>query len=69
MNSVLDLFTELAALPSPPGSERAVADAVSGYLRDLALEVDEDGAGSVVGSSIGNLLCRIEPQGVHGGGY
>jgi len=65
---VLDLFTELAALPSPPGSERAVADAVSGYLRDLALDVEEDDAGSVVGSSIGNLLCRIEPHGVDGGG-
>ncbi len=68
MNSVLALFTELAALPSPPGSERAVADAVAGYLRDLALEVDEDDAGSVVGSSIGNLLCRIEPHGVDGRG-
>jgi tripeptide aminopeptidase len=66
--AVLDLFTELAALPSPPGSERAVADAVSGYLRDLALEVEEDDAGSVVGSSIGNLLCRIEPHGADGGG-
>ena len=65
---VLDLFMELAAMPSPPGSERAVADAVSGYLRDLALEVEEDDAGSVVGSSIGNLLCRIEPHGVDGGG-
>ena len=68
MIAVLDLFTELAALPSPPGSERAVADAVSGYLRDLALEVEEDDAGSVVGSSIGNLLCRIEPHGADGGG-
>ena len=65
---VLDLFTELAALPSPPGSERAVADAVSGYLHDLALEVEEDDAGSVVGSTIGNLLCRIAPHGVDGGG-
>jgi tripeptide aminopeptidase len=65
---VLDLFMELAAMPSPPGSERAVADAVSGYLRDLALEVEEDDAGSVVGSSIGNLLCRIEPHGADGGG-
>jgi tripeptide aminopeptidase len=65
---VLDLFTELAALPSPPGSERGVADAVSGYLRDLALDVEEDDAGSVVGSTIGNLLCRLVPHGVDGGG-
>ena len=40
---VLDLFTELAAVPSPPGEERAVADLVVGYLRDCGLEVDEDG--------------------------
>jgi tripeptide aminopeptidase len=64
----LDLFTELAALPSPPGDERAVADAVAAYLRDLALEVEEDDAGEAVGSSIGNLLCRVEPDGVNGGG-
>jgi tripeptide aminopeptidase len=58
---VLDLFMELAALPSPPGEERAVADAVDRYLRDLGLQVDEDGAGAEVGSTIGNLLARLEP--------
>jgi tripeptide aminopeptidase len=63
----LDLFSELAALPSPPGDERAVADAVTRYLRDLALEVEEDAAGSEVGSTAGNLLCRLEPQGANGG--
>ena len=41
----LDLFLELAAIPSPPGEERAVADRVAAYLRDLGLEVDEDDAG------------------------
>jgi tripeptide aminopeptidase len=65
---ILDLFTELAALPSPPGEERAVADAVARYLRDLALHVEEDDAGAAVGSTIGNLLCRLEPHGVNGGG-
>jgi tripeptide aminopeptidase len=64
----LDLFVELAALPSPPGDERAVADAVRRYLRDLALEVEEDDAGPRVGSTIGNLLCRLEPHRVNGGG-
>ena len=62
-SEVVDLFTELAALPSPPGEERAVADSVIRYLRDLGLTVDEDDAGSKVGSNIGNLYCRLEPTG------
>ena len=48
MNSpspALELFLELAAIPSPPGEERAVADVVLRYLRDLGLEPDEDGCG------------------------
>src|SRR6266487_2545560 len=60
-SEVVDLFTELAALPSPPGEERAVADVVIGYLRDLGLSVDEDDAGPKVGSNIGNVYCRLEP--------
>jgi tripeptide aminopeptidase len=60
---VVDLFLELAALPSPPGEERAVADAVTHYLRDLGLEVEEDDAGAKVGSTMGNLFCRVEPNG------
>jgi tripeptide aminopeptidase len=60
---VLSLFTELAALPSPPGSERAVADVVSRYLRDLGLEVEEDDAGDRIGSDAGNLLCRVPARG------
>jgi tripeptide aminopeptidase len=58
---VLDLFTELAAIPSPPGEERAVADAVTRYLRDLGLAVDEDGAGAEVGSTMGNIFAAVEP--------
>src|ERR671928_138969 len=56
---VLTLFLELAALPSPPGEERAVADRVLDYLRALGLEADEDDAGSRIGSSIGNIHCRL----------
>src|SRR3989454_7178403 len=59
-SEVVDLFTELAALPSPPGEERAVADVVIGYLHDLGLSVDEDDAGPKVGSNIGNVYCRLE---------
>jgi tripeptide aminopeptidase len=58
-DDVLALFLELAALPSPSGEERAVADRVLGYLRDLGLDADEDGAGAVVGSTMGNLYVRI----------
>jgi len=58
---VATLFVELARVPSPPGQERAVADRVLEYLRGLALPVDEDDAGAKIGSTIGNLLFRIEP--------
>src|SRR3954453_6610757 len=66
-SEVVDLFTELAAIPSPPGEERPVADAVVRYLRDLGLEVDEDDAGTMVGSNMGNLYCRVEASGKGGG--
>jgi len=36
---------------------------VARYLRDLGLDVDEDDAGAKVGSTIGNLYCRVEPHG------
>lgn len=56
---IVELFTELAALPSPSGEERAVADRVHGYLRAAGLEAEEDDAGPRIGSSTGNLLCRL----------
>ena len=60
-DDVLTLFLELAALPSPPGEERAVADVVLRYLRDLGLEPDEDRAGAEIGSTMGNIYVRLEP--------
>jgi tripeptide aminopeptidase len=60
-DDVLALFLELAALPSPPGEERAVADVVLRYLRDLGLEPDEDDAGAQIGSTMGNVYARLEP--------
>lgn len=57
------LFLELARVPSPSGEERVVADQVIEYLQALALAVDEDDAGGRIDSTIGNLLCRIEPNG------
>jgi tripeptide aminopeptidase len=62
-SDALSLFVELAALPSPPGQERAVADHVLDYLRSLGLEADEDDAGARIGSTMGNILCRLEPHG------
>jgi tripeptide aminopeptidase len=63
---VLSLFLDLAAIPSPPGEERVVADRVLEYLEALGLEADEDDAGPKVGSQIGNILARVEPS-VEGG--
>jgi tripeptide aminopeptidase len=56
---VLDLFTDLASVPSPPGEERAVADLVLAYLRDCGLQADEDDAGEAIGSTMGNIYCRV----------
>ena len=64
-DEVVSLFTELAALPSPPGDERAVADRVGAYMSDLGLDVSEDDAGSKIGSNAGNLYARLGAT--HGG--
>jgi tripeptide aminopeptidase len=56
---VLDLFLELAAIPSPSGEEQAVAERVTAYLRDLALKPETDDAG--------NVLARIDAGGANGG--
>jgi tripeptide aminopeptidase len=58
---IVPLFLELAALRSPPGEEREVADAVLRYLRQLGLDPDEDDAGPRIGSTMGNVYVRIEP--------
>lgn len=56
---VVGLFLELCAIPSPPGEERAVADRVARELDAIGLEWEEDGAGPVIGSTAGNILCRL----------
>jgi tripeptide aminopeptidase len=53
LSDTTELFLELAALPSPPGQERAVADVVLRYLRDLGLAPDED--------AFGNVYARVDP--------
>jgi tripeptide aminopeptidase len=61
VSEAVDLFLELAAIPSPPGEERRVADVVLRYLRGLGLEPDEDDCGPRIGSTAGNLYVRVEP--------
>jgi tripeptide aminopeptidase len=56
VSEAVDLFLELAAIPSPSGEERGVAEVVLRYLSDLGLEADED--------SFGNLYAWIEPTAV-----
>jgi tripeptide aminopeptidase len=63
LDSVLDMFLELAAISSPSRSEREVADRVHGFLHQLGLETDEDTAGAAIGSDIGNIYCRIPASG------
>ena len=43
-----------------------MADRVLDYLAALGLETDEDDAGAKVGSTMGNIFCRIEPAGENG---
>ena len=64
---VLTLFTELAAIASPPGEERAVADRVGACLEELGLAVEEDDAGPRIGSTAGNLLARLPATAPNGG--
>jgi len=66
VSDVLDLFLELAAIPSPPGEERAVADRVLAELHDLALEPSEDDAGARIGSTMGNIVARLAPTNAGG---
>ena len=68
LSEVVDLFLELAAIPSPSGRERAVADRVSRFLADLRVAVHEDDAGPRIGSDCGNLIATIPATQVDGRG-
>ncbi len=61
MSDAVDLLLDLAAIPSPPGEERGVADLVLRYLRGLGLEPDEDACGPQIGSTAGNVYARVAP--------
>ena len=57
--TLLELFLELCAIPSPSGQEKAVADRVRVFLEGLGLGVDEDGAAELLDGDAGNLYCRL----------
>src|SRR4051812_23194317 len=56
---MLDRFARLCELASPTGSERAVADAVLAELRELGVDVEEDGAAEPARAAAGNLIARV----------
>jgi len=56
---MLDRFVRLCEISSPTGSERAVADDVVRELRELGIEVEEDGAAGPARAGSGNLIARI----------
>jgi tripeptide aminopeptidase len=58
-----DTFAALCRIESPSLRERACGDAVAGQLRELGLEVSEDGAGAAIGGDCGNLLARVPGSG------
>src|SRR5512138_962808 len=56
---MLDRFVRLCELASPTGAERDVADAVLAELRELGVEVGEDGSAGPAQAGSGNLIARI----------
>jgi tripeptide aminopeptidase len=58
---VLDLFCELAAIPSPSGHESAVAERCAAEVHDLGLEATFDDTGAAIDSDCGNLYARLDP--------
>jgi len=60
---MLDRFVRLCEIPSPTGSERAVADAVAAELDGHGIDVVEDDSGARIGATAGNLLARVPGEG------
>lgn len=54
-----ETFAELCAIPSPSGSERAIAERVRRELGAVGVDVEEDDAAEEAGAQCGNLLARI----------
>jgi tripeptide aminopeptidase len=58
-----DRFVRLCEIPSPTGSERAVADDVLAELRSLGVEMVEDDAAGPARAGAGNLIARVPGTG------
>jgi len=56
---LVELFTTLCRINSPPREERAVVEYVKGFLRGLGLEVREDNAAQAVGGNANNLVATL----------
>jgi tripeptide aminopeptidase len=53
------LFCELVAIPSPSGRERAVAEAIRGWLAVAGVAAEFDAAGAENDSDAGNLIATV----------
>ena len=56
---LFDRFSRLCEIPSPTGSEREIANAVTEELRDLGCEVFEDDKAAEAEAGAGNLVARM----------
>jgi tripeptide aminopeptidase len=56
---LLDRFARLCEIPSPTGSERAVADFVMAEMQEIGVIVTEDDAAGPARAGSGNLVARV----------
>ncbi len=61
-SELFDRFVRLCEISSPTGSEREMADAVAGELRELGWEVEEDDSAEEARAGAGNLIARKAGQ-------
>lgn len=58
-----EIFVSLARIPSPSRSERAMGEAVIGYLKETGIALHEDGTGLAISGDCGNLWCTVTGAG------
>ncbi len=62
---LVELFTTLCSINSPPRQEREVVDCVKGFLSGLGLDVKEDNASQAVNGNANNVVATL-PANVSG---